>query len=38
VQEVFDQIKHLLGSKDERKFTFVGGVAGVYSMKRLGAG
>jgi REP element-mobilizing transposase RayT len=36
VQEVFDQIKHLLGSKDERKFTPVGGVEGVYSMKRLG--
>ncbi len=38
VQEVFDQVKHLLGSKDERKFTPVGGVEGVYSMKRLGAG
>jgi len=36
VQEVFDQVKHLLGSKDERKFTPVGGVEGVYSMKRLG--
>jgi len=35
VGEVFDQIKHLLGSKDERKFTPVGGVDGVYSMKRL---
>lgn len=35
VQEVFDQVKHLLGSKDERKFTSVGGVEGVYSMKRL---
>ena len=36
VQEVFDQVKHLLTSKDERKFTPVGGVEGVYSMKRLG--
>ncbi len=36
VQEVFDQVKHLLGSKDERKFTPVGGVEGLYSMKRLG--
>ncbi len=35
VQEVFDQVKHLLGSKDERKFTPVGGVEGLYSMKRL---
>jgi putative transposase len=35
VQEVFDQVKHLLGSKDERKFTSVSGVDGVYSMKRL---
>jgi putative transposase len=35
VQEVFDQVKHLLGSKNERKFTPVGGVDGVYSMKRL---
>ena len=34
--EVFDQVKHLLRSKDERKFTPVGGVEGVYSMKRLG--
>ncbi len=38
VQEVFDQVKHLLGSKDERKFTPVSGVDGVYSMKRLGTG
>ena len=30
------QVKHLLKSKDERKFTPVGGVEGVYSMKRLG--
>jgi hypothetical protein len=35
VQEVFDQVKHLLKSKDERKFTSVGGADGVYSMKRL---
>ncbi len=36
VAEMFDQVKHLLSSKDERKFTPVGGVQGVYSMKRLG--
>jgi putative transposase len=36
VQDVFDQVKHLLGSKDERKFTPVSGVDGVYAMKRLG--
>ncbi|MBS3779209.1 MAG: hypothetical protein KGY41_02320, partial [Desulfovermiculus sp.] len=36
VGEVFDQVKHLLRSKDERKFTPVGGVEGIYSMKRLG--
>jgi putative transposase len=36
VQEVFDQFKHLLNSKDERKFTPMAGVGGIYSMKRLG--
>ncbi len=35
VQEVFDRVKHLLNSKDERKFTKVGGVEGIFSMKRL---
>jgi hypothetical protein len=35
VQEVFDQIKHLLKSKDTRKFTPMTGANGVYSMKRL---
>ena len=35
VQEVFDQVKHLLKSKDERTFTPVSGMDGVYSMKRL---
>lgn len=35
VGEVFDKVKHLLDSKDERKFTPVKGVEGVYSMKRL---
>jgi hypothetical protein len=35
VSEVFDRVKHLLSSKDERKFTPVGGIEGVYSMKRL---
>ena len=38
VGEVFDQAKHLLRSKDERKFTPVGRVEGVYAMKWLGAG
>ncbi|GAB6059369.1 transposase [Desulfonatronum parangueonense] len=37
VAEVFDGVKHLLDSKDERRFTPVGGVEGVYSMKRLSA-
>jgi len=37
VGEVFDHVKHLLGSKDERKFTPVSGLDGVYSMKRLSA-
>ena len=35
VQEVFDQVKHLLKSKDERRFTSLAGADGVYSMKRL---
>ena len=35
VKEVFDRVKHLLGSKDERKFTPVSGIEGMYSMKRL---
>ena len=35
VGEVFNQVKHLLRSKDERRFTPIGGVEGVYSMKRL---
>jgi REP element-mobilizing transposase RayT len=35
VQEVFDQVKHLLQSKDERKFTCLAGAKGVYSMKKL---
>jgi REP element-mobilizing transposase RayT len=35
VGEVFDRVKHLLGSKDERKFTPVSGGDGMYSMKRL---
>ena len=36
VGEVFNQVKHLLRSKEERRFTPIGGVEGVYSMKRLG--
>jgi len=35
VQKVFDGVKHLLGSKDERKFTPVAGVKGMYLMKKL---
>ena len=35
VQEVFKEIKGLLGSKDERKFVAVYGDAGMYSLKRL---
>ena len=35
VGEVFHQIKDLLNSKGERRFTPIGGVEGVYSMKKL---
>ena len=35
VAEVFDQVNHMLRSIDERTFTPIGGVEGVYSMKRL---
>ena len=35
VGEVFDQVKHMLRSKNERRFKPVEGVGGVYSMKRL---
>ena len=35
VREVFDQVKHLLDSKDERKFTPIGAIEGIYSMKKL---
>jgi REP element-mobilizing transposase RayT len=35
VQEVFDQVKHLLRSKNSRTFTPLAGASGVYSMKRL---
>jgi hypothetical protein len=37
VRDTFDRFKHLLGSKDERRFTRLGGIDGVYSMKRLGS-
>jgi REP element-mobilizing transposase RayT len=37
VGEVFNQVKHMLRSKNERRFTPVGGVGGVYSMKKLGS-
>ncbi len=36
VKSMFDQFKHLLRCKPERKFTPVGGIEGIYSMKRLG--
>ena len=36
VKSMFDRFKHLLNCKPERKFTPIGGVEGVYSMKRLG--
>src|SRR6056297_3748447 len=35
VKTMFDRFKHLLNCKPERKFTPVGGVEGVYSMKKL---
>ena len=35
VGEVFDRVKHLLGSKNDRTFTPVSGFEGMYSMKRL---
>jgi hypothetical protein len=35
VKSMFDRFKHLLNCKPERKFTSVGGIEGVYSMKRL---
>ena len=38
VHEVFDQVKLLPGSKDTRKFNSIGGVEGLYSMKRLSVG
>ncbi|GAU08822.1 transposase [Desulfoplanes formicivorans] len=37
VQDVFDQVRHLLKSKDTRVFTPLAGTSGVYSMKRLRA-
>ena len=35
VSESFDRVKHMLRSKNERRFMPVGGIEGVYSMKRL---
>ena len=35
VKSMFDKFKHLLNCKPVRKFTPIGGVEGVYSMKRL---
>lgn len=38
VDEAFRNVRHLLKSKDTRRFTRVGGIDGVYSMKKLGVG
>lgn len=35
VGEVFAQVKHMLSSRDERRFTPIGGLEGIYSMKGL---
>ena len=35
VSEMFDRVKYMLRSKNERRFKPVGGIDGVYSMKRL---
>jgi len=35
VSEVFDRVKHLLGSQGRRRFKPVSGLSEVYSMKRL---
>ncbi len=36
VKEIFERVKHSLGSKDTRRFSLVHGVGDVYSMRRLG--
>jgi REP element-mobilizing transposase RayT len=36
VKSMFDRFKHLLNCKPERKFTPIGAVEGIYSMKKLG--
>ncbi len=38
VANAFRNVRHLLASKDTRRFTPVGGIEGVYSMKKLGVG
>jgi putative transposase len=38
VADAFRNVRHLLKSKDTRRFTRVGGIDGVYSMKKLGVG
>ena len=38
VADAFLNVRHLLKSKDTRRFTRVGGIDGVYSMKKLGVG
>ena len=35
VDKAFQEVRHLLKSKDTRRFTPVGGIRGVYSMKKL---
>lgn len=36
VKEMFERVKHSLGSKDTRRFSLVHGVCDLYSMRRLG--
>ena len=37
VENGFRAVRHLLKSKDERRFTAVGGIDGVFSLKKLGS-
>jgi len=36
VENGFLAVRHLLKSKDERRFTAIGGMEGVFSLKKLG--
>lgn len=38
VADAFQSVRHLLKSKDTRRFTSIGGIDGMYSMKKLGIG